>query len=86
MNIEEINKVTGDILAEKEACESLEYKISKLEKDDSVVRAELTLEINNNKRSQSRYWLAKSEVISILQRELSYHLQQLEELKKKFPA
>ena len=86
MSIEEINKMTGDILKEKEACDILEYKLSELKKEDSTVEALLTVEINRNKRSQSRYFLDKKHVIVILERELFRKRYQWAIMKKKYEA
>lgn len=66
-----MNELSQAVLTFKGEVESLEYKLGQLAKEGVKVDAELTIEIDRNKRSSKRFWLSKDEVISILNTRLS---------------
>lgn len=85
IDIKTVNNLTGKILEAEGGVEQIAYKINQI-KEGKEIEAELSLEINKNRRSRTRYWLNKDEVILILQRLLESSKEDLAKLKKQYDS
>lgn len=80
---EKVNRSSQELIDAIDNVQSIKHRLTQIE-DGATIEAELSLVLNNNKRSHKRYWLTKDEVFNILTDRLRFAEAHLKEKQKSF--